>query len=86
LRMAAAGANAPRSDESYIIHGLSGRIKNVYTVDNVDMTFADLHKHFNKVLAVNMDSLSAENGTEQSAIIGMHTLIVLMWTPTTGTA
>jgi tetratricopeptide (TPR) repeat protein len=64
-------------DESYNIKGLSGNIGKVYTSDNVDLTFANLHHHFHRVLAINMDKLSASNGTEVSGILGMQTLVVL---------
>lgn len=74
---AARSVGKVRHDESYRVAGISGEVRNVYTADDVDLTFANLHHRFHRVLAISLDRLSAMNGTELSGILGMQTLVVL---------
>ncbi len=59
------------------ITGLSGKVKKVYTANNVDLVFAGLRDPLPEVLVMSLDGLSKDNGTELSGIVGLDTMMML---------
>lgn len=65
------------SDQMDQIIGLNGRVKKVYTANNVDLMFAGLRGPFRQIVVMNLAPLSVSNGIEISGIIGLDTMQVL---------
>jgi tetratricopeptide (TPR) repeat protein len=61
-------------DEDSRIVGINGKVKNVYSSDNVTLTFANMRQKNQDLITFDTSSLSNSLGTEVSGIIGFVTL------------
>jgi tetratricopeptide (TPR) repeat protein len=59
------------------VDGLNGRVKKIYTENNVDVVFANLRDPLRTIVVMDLDQISKADGTEVSSIIGLDTLLVL---------
>ena len=66
-------AAKPRESQ-IIVHGISGQVKRVQTVDHASLEFSHTRKTDETLLAVDLHSLSKDLETELSGIIGYPTL------------
>jgi len=63
-----------RNDDRLDLQGLSGRIKDVFTVDRAVIRFASFQQRNQDVVAFNFDALNKSFGIEMSGILGLSVL------------
>jgi len=64
-------------DPGLMVGGLSGTVKNVYRGDEVTLTFANLKKHNQDIVAFDTKNISDSVGTEVSGFLGYPMLSIL---------
>jgi predicted aspartyl protease len=66
------------SDPNTTVHGVSGAVANVYTVDSIVFRFAHLQQERSNILSYDTSSISKNVGTEISGFIGFDLLGLLV--------
>jgi tetratricopeptide (TPR) repeat protein len=64
-------------DPRLMVGGLSGAVKNVYRGDEITLTFANLKKHNQDIMAFDTKNISDSVGTEVSGFLGYPMLSIL---------
>ncbi|HET7871294.1 MAG TPA: aspartyl protease family protein [Terriglobales bacterium] len=61
-------------DSNLTVKGMSGEVKNVYTVDDAALDFAHVHQSHQDLITFDVRAISKQLGTEISGMIGFATL------------
>jgi hypothetical protein len=63
-----------RGDDSYEIHGISGKVEKVYAADDITFTFAGISQRIAGVPSFDLSSVSKSEELEISGFLGARTL------------
>ena len=74
---AAAGSTKIHSDSDTIVKGLSGKVRNVYSAENVTLTFGHFKQQRYDLMALDLTHQSDNAGTELSGALGFAMLNIL---------
>lgn len=63
-----------RGDDTYEIHGVSGKVEKVYSADDITFYFGGVSQQISEVPSFDLSSVSKSEGTEISGFLGARTL------------